>query len=354
MDIFSNKLNYRLINMTALLLLFYIGFSNIELWVQIIGKLISLLFPFLIAFAISYSLYPLTELLISRGMKKYLAVTVIILGVSLFIMCLIIIIFPLLYEQLVLFSKYMISVLEHIDSHFNWNLGKFELEITDYLNSLIHYFSNIIGNKAVYVVSKSIHFISNLVIVYISAIYFLCQMNIIRNHIHLITRKISNRFYQYLRCLDVELGNYIKGLVIIMIIQLFEYSLLFLLVGHPNWLLLGILAAITTIVPYFGGLFTNMIGVAIATTVSIPVLIGTTIICLVFPLIDNYLISPKIYGKMNDINPLISIIIITIGGNLCGMFGIIISIPVYLLLRTTYTFFKRNLRTGVKKITSHI
>lgn len=351
---FSNKLNYRLINMTALLLLFYIGFSNIELWVQIIGRIISLLVPFLIAFAFSYSLYPLVGFLTRRGMKKYLAVTVIILGFSLFIICLIIIIFPLLYEQLVLFSKYMISILEHINSNFHWNLGKFELELTDYLNSMIHHLSNVIGNKAVYVVGKSVHFISNLVISYISGIYFLYHMNIIRERIKLITKKISSRFYQYIKRLDVELGNYVKGLVIIMLIQLCEYSFLFLLVGHPNWLLLGILAAVTTIIPYFGGLFTNVIGVAIATTVSIKVLIGTTIICVLFPLIDNYFISPKIYGKMNDVNPLVSIIVIAISGNLFGMFGIIISIPLYLLFRTTYSFFKGNLKDEVKRITTYI
>ncbi len=351
---FSNKLNYRLINMTALLLLFYIGFSNIELWVQIIGKIISLLVPFLISFAFSYSLYPLVGFLTRRGMKKYLAVTVIILGFSLFAICLIIIIFPLLYEQLVLFSKYVISLFKHINSNFHWNLGKFELELTDYLNSMLHHLSNVIGNKAVYVVSKSVHFVSNLVIAYVSGIYFLYHMNIIRDRIKFITKKISTRFYQYIKRLDMELGNYVKGLVIIMLIQLCEYSFLFLLVGHPNWLLLGILAAVTTIIPYFGGLFTNVIGVAIATTVSIKVLIGTTIICILFPLIDNYFVSPKIYGKMNDVNPLVSIIVIAISGSLFGMFGIITSLPLYLLFRTTYSFFKSNLKDEVKKITTHI
>ncbi len=87
---------------------------------------------------------------------------------------------------------------------------------------------------------------------------------------------------------------------------------------------------------------------------SIKVLIGTTIICILFPLIDNYFISPKVYGKMNDINPLISIIMLAISGRLFGMFGIIISIPIYLLFRTTYSFFKSNLKNEVKRITTHI
>ncbi len=354
MDVFSNKLNYRLINMTVLLLLFYIGFSNIELWIKIIEKVISLLLPFLIAFAFSYSLYPLVGFLTRRGMKRNLSIMVIILGFSLSVVCLIIVIFPLLYEQIVLFSKYVISILEHIDSSFHWNLGKFELELTEYINLLLHYLGNIIGNKAVLVVNKSVHFISSFIIAYISGIYFLYHMNAIRDRIKIITKRLSNGFYQYLKSLDMELGNYVKGFLLIMVIQLFEYSFLFLLVGHPNWLLLGILAAITTIIPYFGGLFTNIIGVAIATTVSIKVLIGTTIICILFPLIDNYFISPKVYGKMNDINPLISIIMLAISGRLFGMFGIIISIPIYLLFRTTYSFFKSNLKNEVKRITTHI
>ena len=51
---FSNKLNYKLFNITLLMLLLYIGFSNIGLWWMIITKVLSILSPFIVAFIFSY------------------------------------------------------------------------------------------------------------------------------------------------------------------------------------------------------------------------------------------------------------------------------------------------------------
>ena len=73
----------------------------------------------------------------------------------------------------------------------------------------------------------------------------------------------------------------------------------------------------------------------------------TVIICLIFPQLDGYLISPKVYGKTNNVNPLITIMAVSIGGTLAGMVGIIVALPCYLLIRTTYNFFKKDLKKGM-------
>lgn len=351
---FSNKLNYKVINLTALMLLFYIGFSNIKMGIHILKIVITIVFPFIISFACSYSLYPMVKLLINKGIKKKLAIAIIIIGFTLMFLALIVVTLPLIYEQFVLFSKYILSVIDHVGVKFHLNLGGFELKLTDYLNTTIKYLSNIVSDGAFGFVDKSIDFTGSFVVGYISGVYFLYDMENIREKIKITTEKISKKFYQYMKCLDREIGNYVKGLFIVMFVQLIEYSFLFFIVGHPNWLLLGILASITTVIPYFGGLVTNIIGVAIATTISSKVLIGTIIVCILAPIIDSYLISPKIYGKTNHINPLITIMIVFIGGSIFGISGIIASIPCYLLLRTTYIFFHKKITKEVKKITTSV
>ena len=157
-----------------------------------------------------------------------------------------------------------------------------------------------------------------------------------------------------MKCMDVEITNYLKGLEIFMIIQLFEYSFLFLIIGHPNWLILGLLACLTTIIPYFGGLITNLIAIVLASVVSFPLVIATMVICLIFPQLDGYVISPRVYGKTNNINPLITIMAVSIGGTLAGMVGIIIALPCYLLLRTTYNFFHSDLKKGMDLVKENI
>jgi predicted PurR-regulated permease PerM len=154
--------------------------------------------------------------------------------------------------------------------------------------------------------------------------------------------------------MDNEILNYLKGLETFMFIQLVEYSLLFLLVGHPNWMILGILACVTTVIPYFGGLITNIIAIILASVVSTKLLILTIIICLIFPQVDGYFISPKVYGKTNNVNPLVTIMVVSIGGSLFGVPGIIVALPIYLVLRTTYHFFKDDLQKGMGIVKKNI
>ena len=87
---FKNKFNYHLINWLALLALLYIAFSNINLWLGILGKVIQVMAPFIIAFAFAYALTPFVEFLQRRGLSQKLAVTITILGTVIIIVGLVI------------------------------------------------------------------------------------------------------------------------------------------------------------------------------------------------------------------------------------------------------------------------
>lgn len=351
---FSNKLNYRIINITALLLLLYIGVSNIGVWWGIFVKIVSVLAPFIIAFAFAYALMPVLNWLQKKKIRKPLAVMIIVLALVLIVGGLIAIILPMIYDQLTLLAKMIIEVLENIGDKFHVNLGNVEIKITDYLNDAIRNVGMLASSTTIDLISKSIGFLSKFIVGFVGFIYFLADMEKIRSWVKNVLLSISKRSYEYLKCLDIEIGNYMKGLGIFMIIQLFEYSILFLVVGHPNWLILGILACLTTVIPYFGGLITNIIAIITASVVSTPLVIATIIICLIFPQLDGYFISPKVYGKTNNVNPLITIMVVSVGGTVAGMVGIIVALPCYLLVRTTYHFFKKDLKKGVHLVKKSI
>ena len=351
---FSNKLNYKIINLAALMLFLYIGFSNVGLWWGILSKIVSVSAPFIIAFAFAYALTPLLDFLIKKGMKKGLAVTLIATAAALIIIALIVVTLPLLYDQLVTFSKAFISGIGDLSDKLHLNIGNVELKLESVFNDIIKGLGNVVSTGTLSALGKSLSFIGEFIVGFIAWIYFLADMPSVRKKAREITSSISHKTYKYFKTLDDELGNYIKGLVIFMGIQFVEYSFLFFIVGHPNWLLLGILACITTVIPYFGGLITNIIGIITASVVSTPTLIGTIIISAIFPQLDGYVISPRIYGKTNNVDPLITIMVVTIGGSLAGIAGIIVALPLYLLLRSTYHFFQKDIEKGYKKIKKSI
>lgn len=342
----KNKLNYRIINLAALMLLLYIGVTNIGLWWGIFTKIVSVLAPFIVGFAFAYALTPLVRFL-DKKLPRGMAVIIVILGSLLIVFGIIAITLPLLYDQLSLLIKMIIEVLNNFSNKFNINVGSFEIKITDYLTDTLKEIGSVTGSTTMNVLSKSFDFMGKFIVGFVGFVYFLVDMDKIRKSFKDLLKSNSKRSFEYVKCMDVEITNYLKGLEIFMVIQLFEYSFLFFIVGHPNWLILGILACITTVIPYFGGLITNIIAIILASVVSLPLVIATTIICLIFPQLDGYLISPKVYGKTNNVNPLITIMVVSVGGTLAGVVGIIVALPIYLLIRTTYHFFKKDLKKGM-------
>lgn len=347
---FPNKLNYKIINLTFLLGLLYIAVTNIGVWWGVFLKMVSVMAPFIIGFVFAYAFTPFINLLRRKGISKNLAVTITVLGLVLLVGGIIAIVLPLFYDQLSLLIKMVKEVIDNVGTKFNLNLGSFEIKITDYLNDALKDIGGVISSTTIDVLSKSIGFAGKFIVGFVGFIYFLADMGKIRYWFKELLLSIDKKAYEYFKCLDVEISNYLKGLGIFMLIQLFEYGFLFFIIGHPNWLILGVLACLTTVIPYFGGLITNILAIIMASVVSVPLVVATIVICLIFPQVDGYFISPKVYGKTNDINPLITIMVVSVGGTLAGMGGIVVALPCYLFVRTTYKFFEKDLEKGLDKV----
>ena len=153
----------------------------------------------------------------------------------------------------------------------------------------------------------------------------------------------KKRIFAYVKRLDIEINNYFVGLLKNILIQFFEYTIVFFLIGHPNYLILGILAAVTTIIPYFGGLVINILALVIASVISTKLFILTLIVCIICPNIDGYIIGPKVYGKTNKLHPLVNIFAVFAGGILGGFWGILMSLPIAIIIIATIKFFKEDI-----------
>lgn len=345
----KDKFNYKIINLTALMILLFIGVLSVSLWWTILSKCLSIIAPFVIGFAFAYAFTPLVRFL-DKKLPRWAALLIVILGLVIILFGILAITLPLLYDQLKLLIKMLIEVFNNFSDKFDINIGNFQIQVTDYLNDLLKNIGNITSTTTMDILGKSFDFIGKFIVGFVGFVYFLMDMDKIRQKVKDLLLSINKRSFKYIRCMDTEITNYIKGLGIFMVIQLFEYSFLFFIIGHPNWLILGLLACITTVIPYFGGLITNIIAIILASVVSMPLVIATTIICLIFPQLDAYVISPRVYGKTNNVNPLITIMAVSIGGTIAGIIGIIIALPIYLLLRETYNFFKHDLKKGMNKV----
>jgi predicted PurR-regulated permease PerM len=101
----------------------------------------------------------------------------------------------------------------------------------------------------------------------------------------------------------------------------------------PFALVLGVMLGIVNYIPYFGSIFGTMLAVLIVTfTQGIQMGLIALAVLLVTQQIDANIIQPKLMGESFKLSPLLVIVSITVGGNLFGIFGMIIAIPIVKVL----------------------
>ena len=317
-----NKINYKLINMLLFMGIIYFIYETKGLWINIGNKMLSILFPFLISFTLAYALYPLVKFFENYFSKIISIVLTIFLVILTFILLI-----PLLIDQLGCLITEVLAFIKEMSLKYEFDL---EL-ITNYINDIDKYISGII--------KTSIEIFSISFITLASTIYLLFDMKRIREKIKIYCNTKNN--YKYIKALDDSMHNYFDGFIKIIIITIIEYSITFFLIGHPNAILLGILAAIGNLIPFFGGLITNIIAAITSFVIGPKLFIRTLITFIVLSIVDSYIINPYIYSKSNELHPIIVIFSIFAGGKLFGMKGIIVSLPVTILIITTINYYKK-------------
>ena len=351
----KNKLNYKLINTSLIVLIIYLMYHTGFLWIGIFNKITSVIFPFFISFVIAYALYPFLKWFTDNKVPKGIGVLIIVAIIVITIAILLAMMTPLLVDQLGSLFDSIMTFVRQMSQRFQIDSNAIQKVLDNGFDSIITSVSQYVSNGAIKVINVSLGYISTGFIIFSAAIYFLLDMKNIRNFIKRYLKNKSNRMYRYVSILDNEMKNYLSGMLKIMIITLFEYSIAYKLIGHPNALLLGVLATLGGLIPYFGGMITNCIAAITAFVVSPALFIKTCITFVLLSGVDGYLINPFVYGKTNNVHPLIVIFSVFAGGILLGVFGIMISFPVAVIIISTYKFFKGDINdkiSDMKKATN--
>ena len=343
----SKKINYKLVNTLLIVAIVCLLYLIRGLWLGILEKIVAVLLPFFVGFAVSYALYPYEKKLEGAGLPKWLSIGIIYFILIGFVVILGITVVPLLYDQFVLFLSNISAVITDISSTFEIDLGVLQESISSISSDVLKNIGSSISSGALNILNASINVLTNLIIVIAASVYFLWDMNSIREWVRKQLKRRKKRVFEYVKVLDEAINHYFIGLFRTIIIQFIEYTIVFFVIGHPNYLVLSILAAVTTIIPYFGGLLVNILAIIIAAVISPKLLILTIIVCIVCPNIDGYIIGPRVYGKTNQLPALVNIFAVFAGGVLAGFWGIVASLPIAIVIITTYRFFENDINKKI-------
>jgi len=141
---------------------------------------------------------------------------------------------------------------------------------------------------------------------------------------------------------ELQLGGWVRGQSILMIvIGLVTYVGLIIL-GVPYALPLALLAGLLEVLPNLGPTIAAIPSIILAFFAGGGLLAGlTTLFYVLIQQLENNLIVPKIMKDNVDVSPLATIVTILIGLKMAGVIGALLSVPVYILLRTLYYMWLR-------------
>ena len=336
----KNRLDFKLINLAIWVFIFYLIYKTGDLWMGFVSKFINIIAPFLFAFIIAYALHPIVKYLESKRIPRPLSIAIVIISLLGIVTLICVLAFPLLFGQLTNLFNSIILFIKDLSNNLNVDLGTLQSGLSDGFNSVVVSISKYISNGAINVIGVSVGLLSSILICLSSMVYFLIDMDSIRKRFKKFIRVRSMKIFNYIKMIDSEMKNYLIGFLKVVVINLFEYSLAYLIIGHPNALLLGFLASVASLIPYFGGIFVNIIAGITAFVVSPALFIRTLITFIVLSILDGQVINPFIYGKSNKVHPIVTILSVFAGGILFGVVGIIISLPVAIIIVSTFKYYE--------------
>jgi predicted PurR-regulated permease PerM len=149
---------------------------------------------------------------------------------------------------------------------------------------------------------------------------------------------------KYLDDLEFQLGGWVRGQFLLMLLIGGVTYIGLVLLGIPYALPLALLGGLMEIVPNLGPTVAAIPAIILAYVFGGPVLAGVvTLFYVVMQQLENNLIVPKIMKESADVNPLVAMVVIIMGLMLGGVVGALISVPTYIVFRITYSTFRRQL-----------
>lgn len=152
---------------------------------------------------------------------------------------------------------------------------------------------------------------------------------------------VPNRYFEMsliiLHKISSQLGKYIRGqLLVASIVGALSILALYLL--HVRYFFfIGALAGVANMIPYFGPLVGAIPAVIIAfiDTGSFGAVAAVAVAFASIQLFENIFVSPFIVSKSVELHPLTIIIVILIGGQLLGLFGMLLAVPTASIIKVT-------------------
>lgn len=158
----------------------------------------------------------------------------------------------------------------------------------------------------------------------------------------LVARPRRKRLRDTWELIDLKLGAFVRGQLLLIVLVGVALSLAFRAIGLPYWLLVGSFAGLVEIVPVIGPIMAGAVAVGVGFTDSTHTAVLAGLVVLGVRLLEDYVVIPKVLGHSVGLSPLVVLVSVTAVGILFGGFAIVLAIPIASVAATLIDVVVRN------------
>jgi predicted PurR-regulated permease PerM len=134
--------------------------------------------------------------------------------------------------------------------------------------------------------------------------------------------------------IDLKLGAFVRGQLLLVILVATALSLAFMVVGEPYFILVGAFGGIVEVVPVIGPISAGALAVGVGFTDSWQTALAAGLCVLGVRLLEDYLIIPRVLGEAVGMSPLLVLVSVSAIGILFGGYAVVIAVPIAAVLVT--------------------
>lgn len=365
----SEKKDLRnLLKVIIIAIIIYWGINNFGIIGTVFGKIIEIVFPFILGGALAFILnIPMTffenklskiknkkrKSLINKNLIRFISLILAIIVITFILYLIINLIVPELIDIIKLLVSNIPYYAEEINKFINSNteniqeidslISGMNFDTDSIKNELMEILSSVLSSSVSLVIGV-VGLITNLIIAIIFAIYILTSKEKLKNQVLRIIKAYCKK-EKAIKIIEVgRITN--KTFKNFLTVQALEATILgslciigMLILKIPYAVPIGVLVGVTALIPVVGAFIGIIIG-AILILSAEPIKVITFIIfVLILQQVEGNVIYPRVVGGSVGLPGMWVLVAVTVGGSLFGILGMLLGVPVFSVI---YSMIKKD------------
>lgn len=276
-----------------------------------------------VAFLFASALTPIIETVEKFKVPRGITIPAIFLSIlSLFFLAGLLIIPPLVFELIKFFEK-LPSLIYGTGLFSDIDLNSFSSQFT------------MVGQNVFKVTKGFFSDIFSFIAIFVLTFYILFERRNIENTLTQYLGEVrGSRVSNFIKKVEKGLGAWARGQFVLCVIIGFSTYLGLRFLGIDYALPLGIIGGVLEIVPVIGPIVSAIPAIIVAGSRSLDLALLTVLLYIVIQQTEAHFVVPVVMKKAIGVSPLLTIVAIMVGGNLAGVAGMLLAVPLVVVLDT--------------------